>query len=215
MSASNSLRRCCSTLAISICFLSSIIPRVHASVYVDSPFAERVYDSVAYFDFKDTKWPYVGPGDMLIGPVTVLTASVFDQFFMDYQEYRERGKFVTSVLDQAKPDNKETLAPHYGDDLDGDLLIATPPTFMILEYASSPYSASLTNIAKVAEWVGADFVVLAVNRETPWAQKMRFWWNHEFPGIPRGELEEMGQIVSAEGRQCVFLAVGPRQGRGK
>jgi hypothetical protein len=46
--------------------LVSILSPVEAAIYIDTPFSEKVFDSVQYFDFDDTKWPFMkGSGDML------------------------------------------------------------------------------------------------------------------------------------------------------
>ena len=200
------------TLAIAS-LLSTITPRVQASVYINAPFANRVYDSVAYFQFQDTKWPFVESGDMLIGPISVLSATSFDQFFMEYQQSQEE---IDAQKSNEKVDSM-TSAPYvvsHTTDPTDEYLMTTPPSFLIVEFGSSPYSSSLVNIRHVATWINADFVVLVVNRNAPWQDKLRFWWNHKFPGIPHGELEKEGKIINEHGR-CSFLAVGATEGAGK
>ena len=59
-----------------------------AAVYIDGRFSDGTasYESVAYFDLEDTPWKYVRPGEILTGPITVLTSKDFDDFFIDYQK---------------------------------------------------------------------------------------------------------------------------------
>ena len=186
--------------------LASLLPfavtQVQASVYIDAPFAERVFDSVAYFDFEDTRWPYVGGGDMLIGPINLLTASSFDEYFIEYQE---------EPPTQQKNATQPLVAPHSADP-SSEYQMTTPPNFLIVEYGGSPYSQSLENIRHVAEWSGADFVLLIANRHASWQERFEFWWNHKFPGLAKGLLERDEDIAASKGVQCSFLAIGPRQG---
>ena len=200
-------------LAIAWLF-SSAVTKVHASVYVDTPFAEKVFDGVAYFDFKATRWPYVGAGDMLIGPTRVLTSSSFDEFFVQYQtaqrNHENSGNYTTVGPDY---ESLSTFAPLSGDPYT-DYQLTTPPYFLIVEFGSSAYSSSLENIRRVAGWTGADFVVLTVNRNASWQEKFMFWWSRDFPGIPSRVLQNEAAIVTKNGR-CSFLAMGARQGAGK
>lgn len=200
--------------------VSSTVTRVDATVYVDAPFAEKVFDSVAYFDFKDTRWPYIDGGDMLIGPTSVLTSASFDEFFIEYQTAQQHNDDNEILPDNSNTVNSEPSSPSpmapVSNDFYSDFQVTTPPNFLIVEYGSSPYSSSLENIRHVAEWINADFVVLVVNRDASWKDKFMFWWSHKFPGIPDGVLEKESQIVNKNNSiQCAFLAIGARQGRGK
>lgn len=191
------------------------VTTVHASIYVDAPFAEKVFDSVAYFDFKDTQWPYVGGGDMLIGPTSLLTSASFDDFFIEYQIAQTKTDASKNPSATAAPDRSTTspMAPRSYDPF-SDYQVTTPPKFLIVEYGSSPYSSSLENVRHVAWWTSADFVVLVVNRNASWKDRFMFWWSHKFPGIPHGVLKSESQIVTKYG-QCSFLAIGAKQGAGK
>jgi hypothetical protein len=201
-------------LTIALLF-SSIVTRVHASVYLDAPFESRVWDSVSYFDFEDTKWPFVGGGDMLIGPTNVLTSSSFDNFFIEYQTAEHNDQQIPENSTSVPYDiaTQSPTAPKIRDP-EADYEITTPPNFLIVEFGSSTYSTSLENIRHVADWMGADFVVLVVNHNASRKEKFMFWWSHKFPGIPDGALESEAQIVTQSG-QCSFLAIGARQGAGK
>lgn len=214
--------RCYGTLITASFLLLTAVTRAHATIYIDAPFAERVYDSVAYFEFKDTKWPYAEGGDMLIGPLTILTATSFDQFFLEYQESQEEVKPAnmndtvnsssSSISEPPSSEPQSAVAPRY-DDPNCEYEMTTPPAFLMLEYGSSIHSSSVDNIRHVAGWLEADFVVLVVNPNTTWQDKIRFWWSHKFPGIPRGKLNELGRAITPQG-QCSFLAVGPKEGAG-
>lgn len=201
-------------LTITLLF-SSTATQVHASVYLDAPFESRVWDSVSYFDFEDTKWPFVGGGDMLIGPTNVLTSASFDNFFIEYQtaEHTHQEIPENSTLTSEDIVTQSPTAPKITDP-EVDFEITSPPNFLIVEFGSSTYSTSLTNVRHVADWMGADFVVLVVNHNASWKEKFMFWWSHKFPGISSGALESETKIVTQNG-QCSFMAIGARQGAGK
>lgn len=185
-----------------------LLSRVHASVYVDTPFSQKIFDSVSYFDFEDTAWPFMkDSGDMLVGPVKILTGNGFDNFFMDYQEIQN----VETDPPSTELDLEIEAESSYSLEQSG--MITDAPIFLLVELGGSTYSSSLANIAAVAQWLDADFVVLIISRNTRWYEKVRFWWSHTLPGIS-------DKVVTAEERfdtrndekPCRFLAVGPRQG---
>lgn len=184
---------------------------VDASVYVDVPFAEKVFDSVPFFDFKNTKWPFITTGDMLIGPISVMTPSEFDAFFIDYQQSGFAQDDGKSSVSTATPAYTQS---YFTDSNMEEQMVTATPTFLLVEFGSSVYSSSIENIRHVAKWLDIDFVVLVVNRRSSWKDKFLFWWSHKFPGVPRDLIDEEGNIVTQLG-QCAFLGVGPKQGEGK
>jgi Ring finger domain len=183
------------------------MPTIHAAVYVDTPFSDKVFDSVPYFDFEDTKWPFMkSSGDMLIGTVRILTGSDFDKFFTEYQTVEKE----TTVSQDASESTDSDSDAEYS--LETNNFISKEPNFLLVEFRGSTYSSSLANIEQVAAWLDMDFVVLVVNRDATWYEKFRFWWSHKLPGAS-DQLMDAGEVVDWSGRvPCSFLALGPARG---
>jgi Ring finger domain len=199
--------------AVILSSLLSFVTKVHGSVYVDTPFAQNVYDSVPYFDFATTKWPFMKKsGDMLVGSIRVLTGSDFDTFFMTYQTAQNESTTppeTAGAIDVGEVDT-DFEAESFSS-LDDNSFVSAAPSFLLVEFGGSKYASSITNIAQVAEWLAMDFVVLVVNRNVSWDDKIRFWWNHEIPGVSGDVIaREIGERTS--GVPCGFLAVGPVEG---
>jgi hypothetical protein len=193
--------------------LVSILSPVEAAIYIDTPFSEKVFDSVQYFDFDDTKWPFMkGSGDMLIGTVRMLTGIDFDTFFMGYQGDDEAVTIPPETTEITEVGSVDTDPAFKSSPLEPNAFISKPPNFLLVEFGGSMYSSSLSNIAQVAEWLDMDFVVLVVNRHATWYERLRFWWSHELPGLPADvmDAEERGDRVT--GTPCNFVAVGPSLG---
>ena len=210
MMARTSLSRCCSILGLSSLLSTISRTTVHASVYVDVPFAERVFHSVPYFNYEDTRWPDANVADLLIGPVSLLTAAEFDNLFVEYQTSfgLEGEKSMTSGVTMGAASSYSTSPAKTAE------TTIPPPTFLLIEYGSSVYSSSVDNIRQVATWLEVDFVILVVNRNSSWVDKFMFWWSQRFPGIPRDMTDKNGKIPTTLG-QCAFVGVGPKQGEGE
>lgn len=183
------------------------LPRVDAAVYIDTPFSEKVFTTVPYFDFATTKWPYMKQsGDMLIGSVQILSGDDFDTIFTEYQTFDPDSTVPPeSAVDKPEPD-------FYG----RHPYVSKSPNFLFVEFRGTTYSSSLSNISHVAEWMSADFVVLLLSQETSWKDRFHFWWSHKLPGV--SEMEAMNMPGSDDGNEtgtgarCSFLAMGPTHG---
>ncbi len=210
MMVTRTMSRCNGILGV-VLLLSPLLRLVDASVYVDVPFAERVFDSVPYFNFEDTRWPYVSVGDMLVGPISVLAPTDFDNFFMEYQQSgyaQEESQTSPSDTSSASP------APTSINPIGENQMFTPTPSFLLVEFGASVYSSSVENIRRVAKWLEADFVILMVNRNSSWQDKFSFWWTQQFPGIPSELFDNEGKISTKLG-QCAFMGMGPKQGEGK
>ena len=207
--ARTSVSRCCSILGV-VSLLSLISTIAHASVYVDVPFAERVFHSVPYFNYEDTRWPNADPADLLIGPISVMTPAEFDNFFVEYQTTvgLEGENTATSGATMGTSSSYSRTPVNTAE------ATIPPPKFLLVEYASSVHSSSIDNIRHVAEWLEVDFVILVVNRNSSWLDKFSFWWSQRFPGISRDMTDKHGKIPTKLG-ECAFLGVGSKQGEGK
>eukprot|EP00934_Nitzschia_sp_Nitz4_P006979 Nitzschia sp. Nitz4//scaffold19_size178191//21323//22619//NITZ4_001958-RA/size178191-augustus-gene-0.97-mRNA-1//-1//CDS//3329540622//6969//frame0 len=182
-----------------VALLGCLLARqVECSVYIKALSKQRSYDSVTYFDFSETKWPYLESGDILEGHIEVLTGEDFDEFFNDYQE--------NSPWVNHRSQNSTTEV-QISDEMDFEFVHA--PTFMMVEFSSSEYSASLDNIRRVALWRQVDGVLLVANNNAGRYEQFRFWWSHKFPGVPQNEVN----WVSQESNDVIFAAVGADQGQ--
>lgn len=168
---------------------------VHASIYVSALFQEYVFPSVNYFDVRETKWPKFD--QVLNGRVVVLPSLNLDESFPE-----------TGDKENATDGSHGPFYPVHDDWVLERMKEA--PKFLVVDFQSAPsFEEAMYNTSLAASKVGADFVVVVVGSHVSWQQQFLFWWSHQFPGSPTGDLLPTGNATHPH----FYIAVGPRQGQ--